>query len=173
MKQFFQALAKYNRAVNAELMGILRGLADGQLTGDTGSHYHSIYSTFTHVMFSDLAWLNRFRTAFPGFNCFRGGLISRPDEAAFEKELAGNQGKAFDLRAEADAILVQFIDELRDEMLSGILRYRNFRGEEIERVLWQTLLQAFNHQTHHRGSIAALLDIQGVQNDYSTLLTRI
>lgn len=28
----------------------------------------------------------------------------------------------------------------------------------------------FNHQTHHRGQIAAVLDAAGIENDYSNLI---
>lgn len=70
MKQLFQALAKYNRTVNGELMGLLRGLAGEQLAGETGSHYHSIYATFLHLMFSDITWLNRYQA---GLCCLQGG----------------------------------------------------------------------------------------------------
>jgi uncharacterized damage-inducible protein DinB len=173
MKQLFQALAKYNRTVNGELMSLLKGLTGEQLTVETMSFYHSIYGTFVHVMFSDITWLNRYQAAYPEYKCFRGGPIPLPEESAMEKEFEGNYAKAFKLRAEADAILEQFVSELEDVMFTGIFKYRNYKGAEVGRMLWQTLLQAFNHQTHHRGSIAALLDLQGVQNDYSTLLTRI
>lgn len=173
MKQIFQALARYNRRVNEEVMDLLRGLPETQLITETGSHYHSVYGAFIHIMFSDITWISRYQTAFPGYFHKKEALVPVLDEAAMEEEFRGDQLKAFAIRAEADAMLEDFINEVDDTILRGGLTYRNYKGVEIERIVWQTLLQAFNHQTHHRGSIAALLDIEGVQNDYSTLLTRI
>jgi uncharacterized damage-inducible protein DinB len=35
------------------------------------------------------------------------------------------------------------------------------------------LLHVFNHGTHHRGMIAAYLDLLGIENDYSAMTTKI
>jgi uncharacterized damage-inducible protein DinB len=34
------------------------------------------------------------------------------------------------------------------------------------------LLHLFNHQTHHRGQVAALLDQTGVANDYPGIVNK-
>ncbi len=95
------------------------------------------------------------------------------DPKSLGKEFESEYRKIFKTREDADNLIEQFINDLTDEDFTRTFRYTNYRGETTERVLWKTLLQMFNHQTHHRGQIAAFLDIMGIKNDYSTLLTRV
>jgi uncharacterized damage-inducible protein DinB len=70
-------------------------------------------------------------------------------------------------------VILQFIEELDENKLKSAFKYKNFKGEDMEGTLWKILLQWFNHQTHHRGQISVLLDMLGVDNDYSSMLGRI
>jgi len=70
-------------------------------------------------------------------------------------------------------MIVQFIDELGDSQLGLMIKYKNYKGENIEKEFWKTLLHWFNHQTHHRGQVSVLLDLLGIDHDYSGLVSRI
>jgi uncharacterized damage-inducible protein DinB len=54
-----------------------------------------------------------------------------------------------------------------------MLRYKNYKGEDTEKEMWKVLMQMFNHATHHRGQISGLLDMLGIDNDYSAIFPRI
>lgn len=53
------------------------------------------------------------------------------------------------------------------KMILKKFKFKNIRGEEIEKIFWITIIHIFNHQTHHRGEISAMLDILNIKNDYS------
>jgi uncharacterized damage-inducible protein DinB len=79
----------------------------------------------------------------------------------------------FQHRKQVDEVILQFIDEIAEGALNSVITYKNFKGDDVEKELWKILLQWFNHQTHHRGQISVLLDMIEVNNDYSSMLTRI
>jgi len=173
MKPIFQALAKYNRTVNDELIGILAKLPKVKLMMETKAFYHTIFETLTHILTSDRAWLSRFEKAFPACACFKNNEVTGLDEAAIRRKISEDYAALFDVRRKADDLLERFVNEIGESEYTVSFKYRNYKGEENERILWQTLSQMFNHQTHHRGSISTMLDMMGIENDYSTLLTRI
>jgi len=47
--------------------------------------------------------------------------------------------------------------ELTDAELQRVIQYKNTRGEELARPLWQVLAQVANHGTQHRAEAAAML----------------
>ena len=73
----------------------------------------------------------------------------------------------------ADETISQLIGEIDENQLNSAVKYKNFKGDEVEGLLWKILLQWFNHQTHHRGQISVLLDMIDVKNDYSSMMNRI
>lgn len=170
MKKLLQAFATYNEKVNGELLSILSNLPEEQVNRKTGVFYSSIFGTLLHILSSDLSWLKRYNAGFQDNKTLGpAGFIA----------LDGNSLKGFGfkdlvkIRKEMDEAITHFIDELSEEKIESVLRYQNYKGEPVEKDLWKTLVQMFNHQTHHRGNISAMLDIMGIDNDYSTMLTKI
>jgi uncharacterized damage-inducible protein DinB len=74
------------------------------------------------------------------------------------------------VREKADGLLERAVQAIPTARYPQFLEYRNIKGEPQRKVLRRTLLHVFNHQTHHRGQVAALLDRFGVDNDYSNLI---
>ena len=61
-------------------------------------------------------------------------------------------------RAAEDARIVAFVAALSDDDLMRKIRYRPSAGRPtIEQELGYALPHVFNHQTHHRGQVHALL----------------
>lgn len=50
-----------------------------------------------------------------------------------------------------------FVESLADEDLVGEFEYQNTRGEPFRRVRHPVLDHVFNHGTHHRGQISAIV----------------
>ena len=65
------------------------------------------------------------------------------------------------------------MNEIVKNQMDTVLKYKNLKGESLEKEFWKTLLHWFNHQTHHRGQISVLLDLVGVDHDYLSLVTRV
>ena len=172
MKNVFQAFARYNGSVNQSIIELLKPLTREQITMKTKAYYPSILETMIHNLFADLNWLKRYGGVFRESKALSHRIASS-DQKALRQEFESDHTRFFQYRREADEVIVRFIDELEGSKLSSVIKYKNYKGEDQEQELWKTLLHWFNHQTHHRGQVSVLLDMVGVDHDYSSLLTRI
>ena len=55
-----------------------------------------------------------------------------------------------------------FISAQTDESLQAAITYANFSGGTFSVPLWQMLMHAANHETHHRGELAAMFALMDV-----------
>jgi uncharacterized damage-inducible protein DinB len=65
-------------------------------------------------------------------------------------------------RADSDAKLIAWSDRIDPKWLAGDLTW--FSGaiqREVTKPMWQLLTHFFNHQTHHRGQVHAMLTQAG------------
>lgn len=173
MKTIFQALTKYNSSVNQSIIEIISPLSQEQIMTKTKAFFPSIYDTLFHIFFSDLFWLKRFKDGFTESKALPGSNLLTLDGKSLRKEIEADYKKLLEYRKQTDDAILQFIEELDENKLKSTFKYKNFKGEEMENTLWKILLQWLNHQTHHRGQISVLLDMLGVDNDYSSMLNRI
>ena len=61
-------------------------------------------------------------------------------------------------REAEDRRIVDFVDRLDDARIAGTIKYRRVSTpEQFEQQMAPALAHWFNHQTHHRGQVHALL----------------
>ena len=173
MKNLFQAFAKYNESVNQSIMELLKPLKKEQIMMKTKAYYPSIFETLLHNLIADLNWLRRYRDALKENKALNNGKPLSLEEKGLRLEFDSDYTKFFQYRRQVDELMIQFVNELDEGKMGLIIKYKNYKGEEIEKELWKTLLHLFNHQTHHRGQVSVLLDLIGIDHDYSSLATRI
>ncbi len=173
MKNIFQALAKYNSNVNMEIAGILEGMTAEKLEEKTKAFYPTVKDCLFHVFASDFAMCRRYKLALPGSGVLSSALLLDADIEKIKSESSADIKAFFKYRRELDGLLAGFVGELTDEQLMMPFHYTNYKKEKVETVMWKMLLHNFNHQTHHRGGLAAMLDILGVKNDFSGTLNKI
>jgi len=58
---------------------------------------------------------------------------------------------------EEETAMRAYLATLKDDILSGVIRYTTPAGIKRERVLWHCLYHVVNHGTQHRSEAAALL----------------
>ena len=69
-----------------------------------------------------------------------------------------------------DADLAAWAGQQRDEDLTGTLTWYSQSAErEIKKPLGLILTHLFNHQTHHRGQVHAMLTAAGARPDQTDL----
>ena len=56
----------------------------------------------------------------------------------------------------------EFLERQTENGLSLPITYRNFDGEQFHVPLWQMLMHIPNHETHHRGELAAMFALMNV-----------
>jgi uncharacterized damage-inducible protein DinB len=169
MQELFELLAEYNEKTNREMLAILGGVSP-ELPGKPAGAYHgSILGVLNHLLQADVLWLRRFAHQLPEL----GPVAKELPEFKLRslKDLVWDSLAVFQpVREKVDGLLRRAVQAIPPASYPQILEYRNIKGEPQRKVIWRTLLHLFNHQTHHRGQVAALLDQFGIQNDYSNLI---
>jgi len=173
MKTLFQSFAKYNSSVNQSVLELVEPLRKDQVMMKTKAYYPSIFETLLHIFLTDLTWLRRYRDALKENRALNSTSLLSLEEKGLRTEFESDYTKLFQYSKQLDGVINQFIDDLDETPLNSILKYKNYRGEYTEKEVWKTMLHWFNHQTHHRGQVSVLLDLVGVDHDFSTMVARI
>jgi uncharacterized damage-inducible protein DinB len=171
MKTLLQFFADYNRKTNLELLAILDAQDPALLTRPTGAYYQSILGTLSHVLLTDIVWCTRLAA-------FDAALASSvgPAPASGPPEVVDRVwtglGAFRTAREQVDRSFVGLTSAVSEQRLGETMHYKNLKGEPQAKPVWVVLLHLFNHQTHHRGQVATLLDQAGVANDYSGIVNK-
>jgi uncharacterized damage-inducible protein DinB len=153
-----QTMAAYNRWMNDKIYAVCAELSDEERKLDRRSFFKSIHLTLNHILLADRVWFGRF--------------IGRPFKvSSLDQELYSSFA---DLRAErgsTDQDIEGWTQALTDEQLSGKLRFTGIQSS-TPRVYDLSVVVAhfFNHQTHHRGQVTALLSQLGKDYGVTDLL---
>jgi len=153
--EWLGASVRYNRWMNDKLYAASATLSDEARKRDAGAFFKSIHGTFNHLLLADRVWLSRFKgvTVPEGF-MGPGGIRSLDQELYADFEELRRE------RALTDDELTEWVSRLGPERLAAPLVFVR-RSQKVESPLWGVVAHVFNHQTHHRGQITALLTQQG------------
>ena len=146
-------MARYNAWQNENLYGAAATLSDATRRQDRGAFFGSIHGTFCHLLWGDRMWLSRFagtpKPAVPGSESAR--MIADWDELVAERQAT-------------DALIGDWAAGLSAEWLAGDLTWvSGISGRELTRPRSQLVVHFFNHQTHHRGQVHAMLTASGAK----------
>jgi uncharacterized damage-inducible protein DinB len=151
-----RGFAKYNLEFNGRLFDLLGGLPDDDRKKDVGAFFGSVHATLNHILLADRIWLGRFSKAFPGVSSLHGATLVH-EISSLREELYADFPEMRAERAATDRVIVDWAEDLTDELLARKMSYRNFQGDLREHPAWVAVAHMFNHQTHHRGQITTLL----------------
>ena len=145
MKCHFAMLASYNSWANGRVYDAATALSDADYRADRGAFFKSVHGTLNHLLTADRIWMRRLTQ--------EGEAPSRLDAILFDDLDPLHAAR----RAEDDRI-IRYVEGLTEEALAGRIRYRTISNPaDVEQPLTSVLIHVFNHQTHHRGQIHALL----------------
>ncbi|AVO38187.1 DinB family protein [Pukyongiella litopenaei] len=157
---YCREMARYNAWQNRQLSGLLQGMEAGELTRDRGAFFGSILGTLNHLVWGDLIWMARF----DGSDRPVGGI---GDGTARHDGYEGWAGE----RAALDARIETWAAGVGEAALRGDLRWvSGATGQEATRPLATCVVHMFNHQTHHRGQVHAMLTAAGSAAPVSDLV---
>jgi len=166
MLETIRLMARYNTHANAQMNKVLATLAPEDWEKDRGGYFPTLSALVGHIYTADVHWMVRF-TALRPLASVKGAPFDFPP--AFGDKVFSSFIDYLPKRQALDAKLEAFVGEITDADIPKDLDYRNSRGEAHSKNVGGLLLHVFNHQTHHRGAIAEVLDQMGVANDYSNL----
>ena len=153
------AMARYNAWQNAAHLAAAGTLTDAARREGRGAFFGSIHGTLSHLLWADHMWLSRF-TDLP-----RPGT-AQADSAAYEPDWDRLAAR----RAETDGALADWAGSLTPEMLAGTYCWHSgSTGREESRPMALIVTHVFNHQTHHRGQVHAMLTAAGARTEATDL----
>jgi len=152
MIEHFRLLAGFNRWANGRIYDAAAALrtADYYKTRAC-AFFGSIHGTLNHLLLVDLLWFGRLAAAVPA--------ISRLDEILYDDFTSLRAA-----REAEDARIVELLRGMAEADLGQDCRF-TLISEPGERAMQPQLMLAtvFNHQTHHRGQVHAMLKEAGAE----------
>ncbi|MCA1334498.1 DinB family protein [Pseudooceanicola marinus] len=148
---YCQTMARYNTWQNDQMAEAMAHLSPEALSQDRGAFFGSILGTANHLLWADAMWLSRLTD------------LPKPDVGVAESPkmaptLAAWQAERFRM----DGRLRLWAEGLGALDLTGDLTwFSGSTGREERRPMAGIVMHIFNHQTHHRGQIHAMLTAAG------------
>ena len=165
----YRAMARYNRWMNGRLYDASARLDDEQRKRDVGAFFRSLHGTLNHLLVADRIWLGRL-TMDPA----RGQSLAADGTVipftGLDQELYADFDQLRREREKADDDLIAWIESLSEADVAAPLQYHNLAGKAFASPLWHPVSHVFNHQTHHRGQVTALLFQLGVDPGVTDLV---
>ncbi|WP_417725982.1 DinB family protein [Roseovarius sp.] len=150
---YVRLMARYNAWQNAQITRAIDGASLRLLTEDHGAFFGSILGTLNHILWADRMWLHRF-----------GVEQSRPEGGIEQATTLTPTGAAWSAeRFTVDGRISAWAGRVHSIDLTGDLTfYSGVTGAEITRPMAACVIHMFNHQTHHRGQVHAMLTRAGL-----------
>lgn len=144
MLEHLRMMARYNKWANARLNAAIMDISHDAYMAKREAFFGSIHGGLNHILLVDRIW--RGRVEGNPHPADRLDIIVTDDREAFVRE-----------RIAEDDILIAFTDSFDGKSLDETVTYSSligFTGTDPRRLI---LAHMFNHATHHRGQIHALL----------------
>lgn len=157
---YVRTMARYNAWQNRQLTVMLTGVPDDVLRADRGAFFGSIMATLNHILFADVLWMSRFDARISAPDRDVDHLNFTPTFAAWSAE-----------RFRMDGAIRIWADTVRSLDLKGELSW--FSGtmkRDFQQPLDLCVTQLFNHQTHHRGQVHAMMTAAGLDAPVSDMI---
>ncbi len=138
---------------NTSLVTASDGLTETERWMDRGAFFKSIAATLNHLYWADALMLERIKGNERPQDTITHSLTNPSDWPEFKG-----------LRIQRDAEIKRWATNITDADLKGTIRWYPPDGSiRIEMPKVVCVVQLFNHQTHHRGQIHAMLTAAGAK----------
>ncbi|MBS0252300.1 MAG: DinB family protein [Proteobacteria bacterium] len=150
---YMRTMARYNSWQNASIYRASEQLTDAQRKENRGAFFGSIHATLNHILWADEMWLSRFDASPPP------AKTSLSDSTTFFNDWSGLKSE----RERFDHVIEEWAERFEQSGCDGDLTwYSGAAGREMTRPKALILMHIFNHQTHHRGQVTAMLTGFGI-----------
>jgi len=147
----FQTLARFNAWANRTIYDAAEALGETEYRKERpAAYFGSILKTLNHLLIVDYLWFARLDG------------VSRTDLKL--DQVLHDDFAALRLAREAeDARIIAQVDGIDELRLAEDHAFKDSRGNSWTLPAWQMLATVFNHQTHHRGQVHALIKEAGAE----------
>ncbi len=149
---YVRTMAGYNAEMNRRLYDAAAKLTDAQRKADRGGFWKSIHGTLVHILWGDSQWMSRFSNWERPTDPIKQSADMIDDFAALRAR-----------RDKGDADIVAWAAGVDEAWLGKDMTW--FSGavqREVSKPNWLLVTHFFNHQTHHRGQVHAMLTAEGL-----------
>ncbi|MGZ2258039.1 DinB family protein [Roseobacter sp. A03A-229] len=158
---YVRLMARYNRWQNSQLMPVLEALPPAELEKDRGAFFGSLMATANHLLWGDTIWMSRFDAS------VEPPAVDATDNTRLHPTI---QSWAAD-RFRMDGWIMLWAQEIGALELRGELSwFSGMTQREMTAPMAAAVVHFFNHQTHHRGQIHAMLTAMGQEAPVSDIV---
>ena len=151
MQGHFQTFARYNAWANERLYKAVGDLPYAEVYKQRpAAYFGSIIKTLNHILVGDRIWLGRIDG-------------SGPDDLTLETVLFDELDDLREARRTEDRRIMGLVDRFEDTHLKIPIAYKDTKGVAQSTPLGVILAHLFNHQTHHRGQVHAMISEVGAE----------
>ena len=147
-------MARHNTWQNRSIYGAADTLSDEARKQDRGAFFGSIHGTLNHLLWGDQIWMHRFAET---------GLPVAPTAG----ESPGMYPDWTELKAQRtafDQTISDWAGTVTDDWLAQMLDWHSRAvGRDFTTPHGLLVTHMFNHQTHHRGQVHAMLTAAGAK----------
>lgn len=147
LKAYLQHLYDFNYWANKRYLAVAETLTEEQLFRKQGHSWDSVHGVFVHMMSSERMWPQRWRGETGTFL----DLKDFPTAASIR-----------DYWVDVEKNMRAYVDEQTGESLQRNITYTNPHGQTFTLPLWQMMVHPPNHNTHHRGELAAMFALMNI-----------
>ena len=147
LKDYLQHLYEYSYWANKRYLLVAETLTEEQLFRKQGHSWDSVQAVLVHMMSSERMWPQRWRGE-------KGTFLDPKDFP--------NAASIREYWIDVEKNMHAFIAEQTEESLQRNVTYTNPKGETLTLPLWQMMVQPPNHNTHHRGELAAMFALMNI-----------
>tara|TARA_R110002110_G_scaffold19492_1_gene80477 strand:+ start:2026 stop:2535 length:510 start_codon:yes stop_codon:yes gene_type:complete len=160
-RAYVLTMARYNAWQNLQLIDIIAGMDDAALVEDRGAFFGSILGTLNHLLWGDTLWMSRWCDD-----------VLAPDVGIpHSLALTTSAQEWITGRQALDGRIMLWADAVGDADLQGDLTWYSGAAErQVTKSMSVCTTHLFNHQTHHRGQVHAMLTAAGQKAPTSDLV---
>ena len=145
-------MARYNAWQNTGLRKMIPEMNHDDLYEDRGAFFGSIMRTLNHLLWGDMLWMSR----------FDGGRAPNVTKIEDSFDMAPTPAVWAADRFRMDARITLWAQSLHAvDLVGDIAWYSGAMKKEMSKPIALCVMQLFNHQTHHRGQVHAMLTAAG------------
>ena len=156
---YCRLMARYNAWQNSSLLTAADALSGEQRWEDRGAFFQSIAATLNHLYWADILQLQRLKGNERPHDTLKISLTNPRDWDEYKL-----------LRSQLDEEIENWVANLHAADLQGmVIWYSPSDSRRFEEQASLCIVQLFNHQTHHRGQVHAMLTAAGAKPEPTDL----
>ncbi len=146
-REYCQSMASYNRWQNNSLRSHVGAMDEEELRADRGLFFGSMMATLNHILWADLLWIARFDGGQESGVPAQDNTVMTETKAEWDRLRFATDGRILEWARRVKAV----------DLVETLTWYSNSQQREFHQPMGMCVTHMFNHQTHHRGQVHAVL----------------